>query len=178
MMFVFKEGSRNAMNDDRLEGNFQENYFKLRGGKQPHMDTVDAVLRELNEDEIKKLKNTLIHVLLEKKVLDKGRFLGVDFLIAYDGTGVHTYKEYHCEHCLTTTTKMTIKFLAAALTQLQSDGLKQTIIDCLKRFKAVKFKTEEEWKAAFEKKLGRTLSEQELRLILKQACIEPGITTY
>ncbi|KJU86157.1 hypothetical protein MBAV_000128 [Candidatus Magnetobacterium bavaricum] len=42
-MFIFKEGSRNAFNNDRLSDEFQANYMNIFGLKLPHMDTVNAV---------------------------------------------------------------------------------------------------------------------------------------
>ena len=43
-MFIFKEGSRNAFNNDRNEGNFKANYQKIFNQRFPHMDTVDDCL--------------------------------------------------------------------------------------------------------------------------------------
>ncbi len=43
-MFLFKKGSRNAMNNERNEPTFQEQYERLFKAKLPHMDTVNAVM--------------------------------------------------------------------------------------------------------------------------------------
>ena len=48
-LFLFKEASRNAINNDRKEAQFRKNYeraFKLR---LPHMDTVEDFLRQLDD---------------------------------------------------------------------------------------------------------------------------------
>ncbi|MEA2022391.1 MAG: hypothetical protein U9N08_07950, partial [Candidatus Caldatribacteriota bacterium] len=104
-MFLFKEGSRNAFNNDRQEGEFKTNYEKLFKLKLPHMDTVDAVMRKLDEEELKKLKRYMVRILLSGKVFHKYRFAGSWFIIAVDATGVASYSERHCENCLKTTSK-------------------------------------------------------------------------
>lgn len=38
-MFLFKETSRNALNNDRKEGYFKENYLRVFKLRLPHMDT-------------------------------------------------------------------------------------------------------------------------------------------
>jgi len=100
-MFIFKEGSRNAFNNDRQEGKFKANYEKLFKLKLPHMDTVDAVMRELDEIELKNLKKCMIRTLLAGKVFHKYRLARHWFIIAVDATGVASY----CKNCLKTTSK-------------------------------------------------------------------------
>jgi DNA integrity scanning protein DisA with diadenylate cyclase activity len=51
-MFIFKESSRNAFNNDRIEGKFKRNYEKVFKMRLPHMDTVDKVVRKLAENEL------------------------------------------------------------------------------------------------------------------------------
>ena len=104
-MFIFKEGSRNAFNNDRNDGGFQANYRKLFNLRLPHMDTVDKVMRLLKEDELEKLKTWMIKVLLSKKTLHKFRFLGKYHLVAIDGSGMMSFDEKHCDQCLTKTSK-------------------------------------------------------------------------
>ena len=104
-MFIFKEGSRNAFNNDRDEENFKENYKNLFHMRLPHMDTVDDVMRQLDESELERLKTDMICNLLKKKSLHKFRFLGKFFVIAVDGTGVYSFSERHCDQCLTQESK-------------------------------------------------------------------------
>ncbi len=104
-MFLFKEGSRNAMNNDRQEGKFRANYVKLFKMSLPHMDTVDTVMRRLDTAELDALKRSLIRTLLTRRTLHKFRFLGQWFVVAVDATGVVSFSERHCEHCLTKTSK-------------------------------------------------------------------------
>jgi len=104
-MFIFKEASRNSYNNDRRESCFRKNFHKLFGFNLPHGDTIDEVLRELPTHELEILKAALVGGLIEQKVLRKFRFLGKYYLVAVDGTGMATFDEKHCEHCLTKTSK-------------------------------------------------------------------------
>lgn len=104
-MFIFKEGSRNALNNDRQEENFKKNYKKIFKMGLPHMDTVDRVMRQLAENELEGLKTSLIKTLLKKRTLHKFRFLKKWFVVAVDGTGIMSFTERHCDHCLTKTSK-------------------------------------------------------------------------
>ncbi len=104
-MFIFKEGSRNAFNNDRSEGNFNVNYQKIFNLRLPHMDTVDNVMRLLKENELEVLKTWMIKIILTKKTLHKFRFLNKYHLVAIDGSGMMSHSEKHCDHCLTKTSK-------------------------------------------------------------------------
>lgn len=100
LMFLFKESSRNAFNTDRRQETFIKNYERMFGIRLPHMDTVEAVLRVLQADELEKLKACLVSGLIEKKVFHKFKFLGKRFVIAIDGTGLYSYDKKHCDQCL------------------------------------------------------------------------------
>ncbi|KJU84371.1 hypothetical protein MBAV_003432 [Candidatus Magnetobacterium bavaricum] len=67
-MFIFKEGSRNAFNNDRLSDEFQANYMNIFGLKLPHMDTVNAVMAHLAAEHLEMLKVALVRELIKKKV--------------------------------------------------------------------------------------------------------------
>ncbi len=95
-MFLFKEQSRNAFNNDRSE-RFKNNYFKIFKLRLPHMDTVDAFLRLLSPDELEKLKATLVSGLIEQKVLHKYKLLDQYHTIALDGTSLGSYDENNKE---------------------------------------------------------------------------------
>ncbi|MCK5538765.1 MAG: hypothetical protein KAI79_18210 [Bacteroidales bacterium] len=99
-MFLFKEGSRNAMNNDRKETKFSKNYYRLFKLKLSHMDTVDDMFRILKEEELELLKATLVAGLIEQRVFRKFRFLGKSYIIAIDGTGIVSFNNKHCEACL------------------------------------------------------------------------------
>jgi len=105
MLFVFKEGSRNAFDNDRKEMVFRKNYeraFKLR---LPSTDAVEDLFRLLDEQELEGLKSLLIKELIERKVFYKFRFMGKRYFISIDGTGVSTYKSDYCGECTSKTSK-------------------------------------------------------------------------
>jgi len=101
MMFVFKKGSRNAFNNERETDEFVKNYERIFGVRFPSADTVDEVMRKMNEKYLEKLKTSLIKILIKKKVFHKNRILGKYFLTVTDGSHAMTVNEGHCEHCLT-----------------------------------------------------------------------------
>ena len=51
-LFLYKTGSRNQLNNLRLDGYFSEHYHQLFGVKLPHQDTVHDVLRDLDNKEL------------------------------------------------------------------------------------------------------------------------------
>lgn len=104
-MFIFKETSRNAYNNDRNEEHFRKNFQKYFKLKLPHADAIDDVLRELSPDQLEILKSHLVSSLIEQKVFRKFRFLGKYYTIAVDGTGIASFDKRHCDHCLTKTSK-------------------------------------------------------------------------
>jgi hypothetical protein len=112
MMFLLREGSRNAFNSDRRHETFIKNYERVFGIRLPHMDTVEDVLRVLQPDELEILKACLVSRLIEKKVFHKFKFLGKRFIIAIDGTGLYSYDHKHCDQCLhkTSSTGITTYF--------------------------------------------------------------------
>lgn len=103
-MFMFKQGSRNAYNLDRKDKRFSDNYEKTFGMKLPHLDTSDEIFRNLPGDELEKVKCHMISRLIRNKKIDDGKFRG-HYAVAIDGTGVVSFKERHCESCLTKTSK-------------------------------------------------------------------------
>lgn len=105
MLFVFKEGSRNAFDNERREARFRKNYrraFKLR---LPGMDAVEDLYRLLDENEPENLKHLLVKILIEKKMFYKFRFMGKKYFVAIDGTGVASYQTDYCGECTSKTSK-------------------------------------------------------------------------
>ena len=104
-MFIFKEGSRNNYNNDRRESCFRKTFFNCFKINLPHGDTYDDVLRVLPPGELESLKAQLVASLIEQKLFRKFRFLGKFHLVAVDATGMATFEQRHCDHCLTKTSK-------------------------------------------------------------------------
>jgi hypothetical protein len=61
-------------------------------------------MRKLAENELEELKVKIVRILLEKKVLHKFRFRK-KWTVAVNATGVVSFEEKHCEHCLHKTSK-------------------------------------------------------------------------
>ena len=104
-MFLLKKGSRNAMNNERDESKFRQNYARLFKARLPHMDTVEDVLRVLEAHHLETLKTELLKGLLTKKLFRKYRVLGRSYLVAIDGTHVMDVQAGHCDHCVHQTFK-------------------------------------------------------------------------
>jgi hypothetical protein len=103
-MFLFREGTRNAYNNDRYEPVFRENYQKVVSLRLPHMDTVNDVFRMMDCTALEQVKSNAVSSLLRKKVLAGQRFMG-RYLVAIDATGVASYDQRHCDCCLFKTSK-------------------------------------------------------------------------
>jgi len=69
----------------------------------PHGDTLDATYQRLNVPEVQDVVTTTVETLIRKKVLYPYRLRGHYFLVTIDGTGMLTFPERHCPHCLTMT---------------------------------------------------------------------------
>lgn len=104
-MFIFQQGSRDAFNNLRREAKFAEHYRCLFKQRLPHLDTVHAVLCRLSDEVLASLKQSMVKTLLKKKALHKYRLFGRYFVVAIDATGVMSFTESHCEHCLQKTSK-------------------------------------------------------------------------
>ena len=104
-MFLFKEASRNAYNNDRQELNLRETVYKYFGIRLPHADASNDVLCLLEPEQLEELKAQLVSGLIEQKILRQFRFLGKYYLVAVDGTRMASFEQRHCKHCLTKTSK-------------------------------------------------------------------------
>jgi len=71
----------------------------------PHQDTVSDVLCTLPEKELEQVKMDLMSRMFEQKWLREYRLLNRYYMIAVDATGIMSFDERHCEHCLTKKTK-------------------------------------------------------------------------
>jgi hypothetical protein len=69
----------------------------------PHGDTVAYLGRQLAVTEVQAAVTGLTETLIRRKVLYRYRLLDEYFLVVIDGTGMLTFTERHCPHCLTRT---------------------------------------------------------------------------
>lgn len=96
-LFLFKEASRNAINNDRKEEQFRKNYERIFKRRLPHMDTTNDFLCLLSADELEHLKAAMISGLIEQKVLHQFKLLGKYFMVAIDASGINSFKENNKE---------------------------------------------------------------------------------
>jgi hypothetical protein len=71
----------------------------------PHQDTVADVIKQLAPKELDEIKMKLMSQIFEQKWLRSERLFDKYYYIAVDATGVQSFSERHCEHCLTKTHK-------------------------------------------------------------------------
>lgn len=105
LLFLCQLGSRRGIND-RLRGNAPsaakfEAWFGVENV--PHGDTLNYAFQRLAVAELQEVLCRTIATLIRKKVLARYRLLGLYYLVAIDGTGLLTFRERHCPHCLTRT---------------------------------------------------------------------------
>lgn len=66
----------------------------------PHYDTVNNFLKILCNEEVENIRDYMIKELFKKRCLEQFRLLDKYWIIAVDGTGIGSFNERHCEHCL------------------------------------------------------------------------------
>jgi hypothetical protein len=66
----------------------------------PHHDTVNNFLKKLNPVEIEEIRKYMIKELFKKRCLEQYRLLDKYWTIAVDATGIVSFSDRHCEHCL------------------------------------------------------------------------------
>jgi len=69
----------------------------------PHGDTLNDAFAQLDPAQIQNVVSGMTESLIRQKVLYPYRLLDAFFVIAVDGTGIVTYHQRHCAHCLTRT---------------------------------------------------------------------------
>lgn len=66
----------------------------------PHYDTINNVFEQIKIEELRKIQKYMVTTLIRSKMFDKYRYMGKYFQIVIDGTGIMSFKERHCKHCL------------------------------------------------------------------------------
>lgn len=72
----------------------------------PHYDTLNYYLEKLSTECLDGLRKKMITSLIRGKYFNRGRLSGKYWRIIFDGTGLHHFKEKHCDNCLCTTRKL------------------------------------------------------------------------
>jgi hypothetical protein len=69
----------------------------------PHGDSVDKAYQRLIVEQVQESVTGTTETLIRNKVLYRYRLFDRYFLVSIDGTGMLTFSERHCDHCLTMT---------------------------------------------------------------------------
>lgn len=105
VMNLLKCGSRNRYNLNRSETKFTQNFCDNFHINLPHGDAIDDVLRAVNPEELELVRKKLVANLIENKHFRNYRLDNRFYLVAVDATGIASFDERHCEHCLSKTSK-------------------------------------------------------------------------
>ena len=102
-MYLCRLGSRREINY-QFRGNLRsaakfQSLFHVECA--PHGDTLNYSFKRIEIEEVQEIICGMIETLVRKKVLYPYRLLDYYFMIAIDGSGIVTFYERHCEHCLT-----------------------------------------------------------------------------
>lgn len=102
LLYLFRLGARRQIKY-QLRGN-TPSQAKFKGwfgvDEVPHGDTLNYAFKRLDAAEVQEVICRMVETLIRKKVLYRWRVYG-NFLVAVDGTGVLTFRERHCDYCLT-----------------------------------------------------------------------------
>jgi hypothetical protein len=105
LMFLFRLGARRQVNLMLRQNGPSSAKFEALFCVEtcPHGDTLDETYTRLSVAQVQAVVTNSVETLIRRKVLYPYRLRGRYFLIAIDGTGVLTFPERHCSHCLTVT---------------------------------------------------------------------------
>jgi hypothetical protein len=105
LLFLFRLGSRRAYNEQLRHNGPSAAKFAAWFGVEgvAHGDTLNYAFQRVQVAEVQEVLCGMVARLIRQKVLYRYRLLGVYYLVSIDGTGVLTFPERHCAHCLTRT---------------------------------------------------------------------------
>lgn len=66
----------------------------------PHYDTINNFLKKLEVNQLEKIRKYMINEMLKKRSFENYRYKDKYWKVAIDATGMFSFKEKHCEHCL------------------------------------------------------------------------------
>jgi hypothetical protein len=66
----------------------------------PHYDTINDFLTGLELSELENIRTYMIKELLKKRCFEDYRIEGKYWGVIFDGTGLYSFDQKHCEHCL------------------------------------------------------------------------------
>ena len=103
LMFLCHLGARRQIKATLRDNSPSQAKFKELFGVDdiPHGDSLNYTFKRLEPAAMQEEVCGLVESLIRKKVLDRWRLLRRYLMVAIDGTGMLTFHERHCEHCLT-----------------------------------------------------------------------------
>jgi len=104
LLFLFRIGARRQIGLLLRNGPSVAMFHALFGVDSfPHGDTMDDAFAKLDTDQVQDVVSSMTEDLIRHKVLYPYRLMERFFVVAVDGTGIVTYHQRHCAHCLTRT---------------------------------------------------------------------------
>jgi hypothetical protein len=91
LMFLFKQQTRNQADNAAKNLDFADSIWRFFKVNIADMDTVDVYLRQLDPNELEEIKHYMIARIIKSKMFPSQRFDNTYYMIAVDGTGLHTF---------------------------------------------------------------------------------------
>lgn len=103
-MFLSRLGARRQI-ALRLNTEASAQFFQTVFGdpKVPHGDTLNNLYAQMEVGAVEEKLLRFVEILIDRKVLYPWRLLDHYYVVALDGTGIVTFSQRHCPHCLTKT---------------------------------------------------------------------------
>lgn len=104
LMFLCGLKSRRQIGLLLRNGSAGENFKAIFDiNSSPHGDTLNVAFSRSDPDQFQQVVTNMTKILIRKKILYPYRLFDKYFVVAVDGTGILTFNERHCLHCLTQT---------------------------------------------------------------------------
>jgi hypothetical protein len=100
LLFSFRLEARNKIKEFLRTPNIHAIFQQYFNCNVPDGDTINNAFSMLAIEEVSELNWKAVRRLIDQKYFYDDRIFGEYFLIAIDGTGLHSYSERHCPHCL------------------------------------------------------------------------------
>lgn len=99
--------SMQEMNESFNEDTCVKNIYHVLGLEEkdylPHYVTINECLSRLDNKELEKIRKKMIYGIIRKRSFEYGKFLGEKWLVIVDATQLFSFRERHCENCLSKT---------------------------------------------------------------------------
>lgn len=99
--------SMQEMNEAFNEDTCVKNIYRVLGLEEkdylPHYVTINECLNRLDNQELEKVRKKMVYGIIRKRSFEYEKFLGEKWLVIVEATQLFSFRERHCEHCLTKT---------------------------------------------------------------------------